>query len=165
MSIVSITFSKLNAEKKKAVRGKVNVANNVAIKSVEKTSLAMAGSKQSSLKFTFEFTSKTEPEIGSILIEGDLVYMVDATQADEAVAAWKDSKPMRKEVITPVLNGILKKCNIEALILSQTMNLPSPVKLPTVSPDDASRQAAAGADDGGSGSEPSSGPSDDEKVE
>ena len=145
MSIVSIAFSKINAEKNKPIKGKVNVANNVAIKNVEKANLSMAGSQQSSLKFTFEFSSKTEPEIGSILIEGDLIFMLDASAVDETISDWKDNKPMKKEIITPVLNGILKKCNIEALILSQTLNLPSPVKLPTVSADDTSKQAPAGS--------------------
>ena len=145
MSIVSIALSKINAEKMKAVRGKVNVANNVAIKNVEKANISMGSSQQSSLRFTFEFTSKTEPEIGNILIEGDLVFMTEGSKVDETVNAWKESKPMHKDIITPVLNGILKKCNIEALIISQTLNLPSPVKLPSVSPDAASKTASAGS--------------------
>ncbi|MFP4117617.1 MAG: hypothetical protein ACLFTR_01710 [Candidatus Woesearchaeota archaeon] len=151
MSIVSIAFSKINAEKKKAVRGKVNVANNVAIKNVEKANISMGNTQQSPLKFSFEFTSKTEPEIGNILIEGDLVFMTEGSRADETINAWKESKPMQKDIITPVLNGILKKCNVEALIMSQTLNLPSPVKLPTVNPNDASNQASTGKQ-GGEGS-------------
>ncbi|MFW5852774.1 MAG: hypothetical protein ACOCUR_01980 [Nanoarchaeota archaeon] len=133
MSIVSISFSKIEAEKSKPTQGKVNVANNVGIKKLEKASLQMGNTKQDSLKFSFEFSSKTEPSIGSILIEGDVIFVAEKQVVEDAVKAWDDKKPIDQELLTPVLNGILKRCNVEALVLSQTMNLPSPIKLPTVS--------------------------------
>lgn len=133
MSIVSISFSKIEAEKSKPTQGKVNVVNNVGIKKLEKASLQMGNTKQDSLKFSFEFSSKTEPSIGSILIEGDVIFVAEKQVVEDAVKAWDDKKPIDQELLTPVLNGILKRCNVEALVLSQTMNLPSPIKLPTVS--------------------------------
>ena len=143
MSIVSLTYSKINAEKSKNVQGKVNVSNNVAIKDVQKASFVMGSAKQDSLKFSFEFSSKTEPSVGSILIEGDLIYLADGKTVEEALELWKDKKPLPKEIITAVINGILKKCNIEALILSQTMNLPAPIKLPSVNAAEASESSKA----------------------
>ena len=133
MSIVSLTFSKINAEKSKAIQGKVNVVNNIAIKNVDKANFIIGKVQQDSLRFSFEFTSKTEPSIGSIVIEGDVIYMAEPDSVEKVMSDWKEKKPISKEIITPVINGILKKCNIEALILSQTMNLPAPIKLPSVS--------------------------------
>ena len=133
MSIVSLTYSKINAEKTKPIQGKVNVVNNVAIKNVEKVNFIVGSVKQDSLKFSFEFTSKTEPEIGSILIEGDVIFLVESGDAEKVVSDWKEKKPVNKDIVAPVINGILRKCNVEALIMSQTMNLPAPIKLPSVS--------------------------------
>ncbi len=138
MSIVSITFSKISAEKSKPIKGKVNVANNVAIKDIKKANFKMANVEQNSLRFSFEFTSKTEPEIGNITLEGDVVYILEKEKMESVLKSWEEKKPVQKDVITPVINAILKKSNIEALMLSQTMNLPSPVKLPSVDPSKAS---------------------------
>ncbi len=143
MSIVSLTYSKINAEKTKNIQGKVNVSNNVAIKDVQKASFVMGTAKQESLKFSFEFSSKTEPSVGSILIQGDLIYLANSAVVDESLELWKEKKPLPKDIITTVINGILKKCNVEALIISQTMNLPSPIKLPSVSSAEASETSKA----------------------
>ena len=140
MSIVSLTFSKIQAEKSKSIQGKVNVVNNVAIKNVEKANFVIGSSKQESLKFSFEFTSKTEPSVGSILIEGDVLFLVKSEDVEDVLKSWEEKKPIPKEIITPVINGVLKKCNVEALILSQTMNLPSPIKLPSVSANEANEK-------------------------
>ena len=42
------------------------------------------------------------------------------------------SKKVPKDVMTAILNTVLTKCNIEALILSQKVNLPAPIPLPAV---------------------------------
>jgi hypothetical protein len=39
--------------------------------------------------------------------------------------------------MSAILNTVLTKCNIEALILSQEVNLPSPIPLPKVKVDSA----------------------------
>ncbi|MFW6230766.1 MAG: hypothetical protein ACOC32_01950 [Nanoarchaeota archaeon] len=143
MSIVSISFSKIQAEKHKPIQGKVNVANNVAIKKIEKADFVVGDVKQDCLKFSFEFTSKTEPEIGEIVFGGDVIFLAKKETVADVVAAWNAKKPVQKEIITPVINAVLKKCNIEALVLSQTMNLPAPLKLPSVSPKEASEKAAS----------------------
>ncbi len=133
-----MTFSKINAEKSKPIQGKVNVVNNVGIKDVKKANFVVGDVKQDCLRFTFEFASKTEPSIGNITIDGDVLYLAKKDVVDETIENWDAKKPIRKEILTPVINGILKRCNIEALGLSQTMNLPAPLKLPSVSAKEAS---------------------------
>ena len=41
-------------------------------------------------------------------------------------------KKIAKDIMSRVLNAVLAKCNIEALILSQEVNLPPPIPLPKV---------------------------------
>jgi hypothetical protein len=141
MSIVSISFSKIQAEKFKPIQGKVNVANNVAIKNIQKADFIVGDVKQDCLKFTYEFTSKTEPAIGEILFTGDVIFLSKKETVEDVVKTWEAKKPVDKEILTPVINAVLKKCNIEALVLSQTMNLPAPLKLPSVSSKEASEKA------------------------
>ena len=132
MAIVGFNFTKINVERKEMQKGKINISNNVAIKDVKPTDISLGKEKQDALKFTFEFTSRFEPKIGSILLGGDLLFLGDANKIKEVSEGWKKDKRVPKEIMGSILNTILAKCNIQALILSQEVNLPPPVPLPKV---------------------------------
>jgi len=132
MTIIANNFTKITVEKKGAAKGKVSISNNVSIDSVEKTDLTVGTTKQSALKFTFEFVSKYEPKVGDIILNGELLFLEKPEKVDQIVAEWKKNKRVPKEVMAPLLNSILTKCNIEALLLSREINLPPPVQLPRV---------------------------------
>jgi len=131
--IVGFGFTKLSAEKKENAKGKIDINNNVSIKDVLEENFALGKDKsQNILKFIFEFTSKYEPNVGNILFEGELLYMEEPKKAKEILADWKKNKKLPKDLMAGLLNTILTKCNIQALILSQQVNLPPPIPLPKV---------------------------------
>ncbi len=130
--IVGFGFTKLSAERNEAAKGKIDINNNVTIKNVEEADISLGKNNQSVIKFLFEFTSKYEPNVGNILFEGELLYMDDAKKTKEILASWKKDKKVPKELMAGLLNTILTKCNIQALILSQEINLPAPIPLPKV---------------------------------
>jgi hypothetical protein len=132
MVIVGINFTKINVEKKSLIAGKVNINNNISIKDVEEKDLALGKSKQKGLRFLFEFTSKYEPDIGHIFLNGDVIYLGEEKQIKDLATGWKKNKRLPKEIMTHILNNVLTKCNIEALILSGVINLPPPIPLPKV---------------------------------
>lgn len=131
MAIVGFSFNKINVEKHKALTGKININSNISIKDVEESTLGL-GKGQKGMKFSFEFISSYEPKIGSIKLEGDVTLLETATKADEIIKSWKKDKQIPKEIMAAVLNTALNRCNIEALILSQQVNLPPQIKLPKV---------------------------------
>lgn len=130
--IVGFGFKKLSAEKYDAAAGKIDINNNVSIKDVQEDSFSFGKEKQSILKFMFEFTSKYNPSVGTILFEGELLYLEDQKKIKEILSSWKKDKKVPKEIMAGLLNTILTKCNIQALILSQEVNLPPPIPLPKV---------------------------------
>ena len=132
MTIIGFNFNKINVEKKTSVKGKINISNNISIKSVEEYPLAVGKTQQKGLKFTFEFVSKYEPKVAEINLTGSVLTLQEAPKVEELVNAWKKDKKLPKEVMTPVINTALTKCNIQALILSQELNLPPPIPLPKV---------------------------------
>ncbi|MEM4263998.1 MAG: hypothetical protein QW666_03855 [Candidatus Woesearchaeota archaeon] len=132
MTIVGLNFSKIIVDRQGMPKGKISVTNNIQVKAVEKTDLAVGKAKQNALKFEFEFNAKYEPNIASIKLEGTTTYFDAPEKIEELEKAWKKDKKLPKEVMTPVLNNILTKCNIEALILSREVNLPPPMQLPSV---------------------------------
>jgi len=58
--------------------------------------------------------------------------MESSTKTKEVLDEWKKAKRVPKDVMTSILNTVLTRCNIEALILSQAVNLPPPIPLPSV---------------------------------
>lgn len=134
MTIIGFNFRKINAEKTIAASsGKVDIANNVSVKNVEETDIPVGAKKQKALKFTYEFATKYEPSLGSINIEGDILYLADENSIDKTMKEWKKNKKVDKEILTPILNTILARCSIKGLLISQDLNLPSPMQLPRVS--------------------------------
>ena len=132
MAVIGFNFNKINVEKKDIGKGKVNISNNVAIKNIEQKGISLGKSKQEALRFTFEFTSKYEPSLGSILLSGDVLFLTDSQKSKEILDGWKKDKKVPKDIMAGILNTVLAKCNIQALILSQEVNLPPPIPLPKV---------------------------------
>jgi len=131
--IVGFSFTKLSAEKGAPSKGKIDINNNVSIKDVQEDSFSLGKDKQQNvLRFLFEFTSKYEPNVGSILFEGELLYMEEPKKIKEILGDWKNDKKLPKEMMAGLLNTVLTKCNVQALILSQQVNLPPPIPLPKV---------------------------------
>tara|TARA_Y100000310_G_scaffold301528_1_gene338083 strand:+ start:490 stop:918 length:429 start_codon:yes stop_codon:yes gene_type:complete len=130
MTIVGFNFTKIDAEKKEPVKGKININNNVTIKNVGEKKISLANDKQKVLSFTFEFTAKYDPDVGSITITGDILYMEAAAKVKEIMDGWKKDKKLPKDMMPLILNTVLNKCNIQALILSEQINLPPPIPMP-----------------------------------
>ena len=132
MTIVGFDFTKIDAEKKAPVKGKISINNNVTIKNVEEHDLNLGKEKRNALKFVFEFTAKYDPGIGDIKLGGNVIYMADSKKITEILDGWKKDKKLPKDISTGVLNNVLTRCNIQALILSRDINLPPPIPLPKV---------------------------------
>lgn len=113
------------------VKGKIQVNNNVSLTNVEKAEFAVAP-KQASAKFYFEFTAKYEPKVADILLSGFLIFADKEESVKSIIDGWKKDKKLPKEVMSSVLNIVLSRCNVEALLLAREVNLPPPIPLPKV---------------------------------
>ena len=132
MTIVGFNFNRIDVERKKSSGGKINISNNVAIKDVVDTDLSLGSETQKAVKFEFEFVSKYDPNIGKILLGGDVLFLASKDKTKAILDNWKKSKKVDKDLMSNILNTVLTKSNVQALILSQEVNLPSPMPLPKV---------------------------------
>jgi hypothetical protein len=132
MTMLGFNFKEIKVSRKEGVKGKVNIKNNVAITDIKEQDLSLGDKSQSALKFFFEFTSKYEPGLGEILLAGDILFMESTQKTKEILEEWKKSKKVPKDIMAGILNTVLSKCNIEALVLSQKVNLPPPIPMPSV---------------------------------
>lgn len=131
-SIVGFGLTKINIERKKEGQGKLSIANNIAVKDVNDTKFTIGGTKQTGLKFNFIFESKYEPETAEMVMEGSLMYMTEDADAKKILATWKKDKKIDQPLLEAILNYVLDKCNLEALMLARDLNLPPPFPLPKI---------------------------------
>lgn len=130
MAIVGFNFTKILAEKNSGIKGKVDIKNNISVKNVESAELALGDSKEKAIKFSFDFKSEYSPAVGRINFTSDLMYMNDAPKLDEILKSWKKNKQVPRDVMGEIMNTVLMRCNVEALMLSRDVNLPPPVPMP-----------------------------------
>jgi hypothetical protein len=131
MALIGFNFTKISVEKKKAANGKVNITNNISFINISESKVNFVD-KKSALNLEFEFICKYEPGIGKIELKGSALELLEPEKVKETIESWNKNKKLPPKIAEKVMNTLLNKCYIESLILSNAINLPSPVPLPKV---------------------------------
>ena len=132
MSIIGFNFTKIAAERNEGIQGQVNIKNNLAIKGIEKQDLSITSKDQFGLKVSFEFTSKLEPNMGSITIHANVLMLETKEEGQKILAEWEKTNKLDDELMKQTFTFMLRRCTIKALLLAEDLNLPSPLPLPQV---------------------------------
>jgi hypothetical protein len=129
MAFVGFDFHKIEVNKKEVEKGKISISNNISIKDVKKADIKV--SKDNAVKFYFEYLSDYKA-LGKILLGGSVVYLSTKEDVKKIVDEWKKDKKVKKELMAVLINRILQKCNVQTIILADTVNMPPPVPMPKV---------------------------------
>ncbi len=130
MPVLGFNYTELSAEKMAPVQGKVSINNNVSVTSVDEQEISF--DDQEAVRIEFRYQSEYEPEVANITIEGNIIYVSEQYSTDELVDEWGDSESLPEDAMRDVINNVLSKCNVEAILLSRDLNIPSPIPLPKV---------------------------------
>ncbi len=130
MAIVGFNLTKMLAERKAAGSGEISVQMGLVFKDVTEAKLKISDKKRGGLKYSFEFTTSYTPDLGSIVLTGDIVDVQDIQTVKALIKSWKKDKTLDNEKILDVYNTALGRCSIQAILLSKEMGLPSPIPLP-----------------------------------
>lgn len=129
--IFGITIVSINAiNNRKPNIKEISVSSTPQIKNVKEKELEGIEGKLLLIEFTF--TTKYEPEVGEITIEGEILYK--PKDIDEVIKYWKKNKKLPDEIAIPILNTLFRKCLTEAVDISEKLQLPPPIIFPTVKP-------------------------------
>lgn len=131
MTIVKINLHKVHAERSlDAKGGQVKINNTASVKNVE--SLDFAAEGKSGAKFTFEFNCDYQPDLGMINVAGQVLFVDTDEVIKNLLEQWEKEKKVPNEVMERIVNAVLHKGNIQAIKISEEVNLPSPLPLPKV---------------------------------
>ena len=131
MAVVGFNFTSITASRDAAMSGKVTINNNVSILEMSESNVNL-GNTQKALKVDFSYKTDylAEKKVGNIDILGNLLYLLDEKKATETLEAWKKSRKVDQSIMLQIINTTLNKCNIQALMIADTVGLPAPLKLP-----------------------------------
>lgn len=140
MSIVAFNFTKISAERN-ANQSKYQVQNKTAIDEIKTVDLG----KQKTLVFTFVQETDYSPNLGKILLKGEVVVLSNEKEAADTIASFNKNKRFEAKLMEKVYNAILQRCGVESLILARDIGLPSPVRLPRLNATPAKAASAPAA--------------------
>lgn len=133
MPILGINFDKLSVEKKKAIQGNLNVEVNVKIVDVSKEEMSFSSKETSVLRIDFAYSLRYDPKVADLVINGHLHFLEDKKVIEDTLHQWKKEKKMDNKISKTLLNAVLIKSHMKALLLAQEVNLPPHIRMPILS--------------------------------
>lgn len=130
--IVGHKINKINVEVGEP-KGRVEIKSGVNLKDVYQKDFFAAGEKKSGLNFDFTFTADYSGA-GKIEVDGAVFFVEDKKVLDKLEKQWKKDKKIEDEAIVPILNRAMSIGYIEAIILADRVKLPSPLRMPMITP-------------------------------
>ncbi|MFH1637713.1 MAG: hypothetical protein ABIB71_04795 [Candidatus Woesearchaeota archaeon] len=132
MPIIGINFDKLYVEKKGEIKPPLSINTNVNVTEMKKEDLSFSSKDSQVLRLDFEFKLEYKPDVAAMSIGGHIHFLENNKDIDSMLKEWKKEKKLKKEFAREILNSVLIKSNIKALLLSQEVNLPPHIRLPVL---------------------------------
>ncbi|MDI3473897.1 MAG: hypothetical protein PWR30_220 [Candidatus Woesearchaeota archaeon] len=131
MTVLGLNITKMYIEKKGAIEKGAQVNTNINLLTVKESKIKSEPTDRIGAVVSFEAKVEYSPNIADIVISGDLVFSdKDEKVVTDAISRWEKEKKLPTDISIEVYNAILRRVNIEALILADRMRLPPPFKMP-----------------------------------
>ncbi len=131
MRIIGFNFKKINAERKKDLKGKIEVKTHIDIEKIEKETLDIAGDI---LRFSFLYSISYDPDHAKLSFEGTILAKPD--QGEDVAKLIKEhnkKKHLPEDITLMIFNFIIGKCTLKALQLEEEFNIPPHIPIPKFS--------------------------------
>ncbi|MBM3304293.1 MAG: hypothetical protein FJY76_04280 [Candidatus Aenigmarchaeota archaeon] len=128
MPIVGLSFNSIEARRKQLPRGEIKVNSSPKVSDIKEVDMPSLGKK--ALSLTFEFLTEYQPDIGSIRVEGEMVYMADSNA--KILAQWKKDRTLPEDASVEILNQLFRKCLLKVSNFAEELQLPIPIQIPRV---------------------------------
>ena len=140
MPVVGFNFDKFHVERKKPLEAPLNVDTGMKIVDIKQEEIPLSGDKtQTVMKVDYEFSVRYDPKQAEILIEGHLMFLEEKDKLVKMIAEWKKTKKFEPKATQLIMNNVLLRCNIKALLLGQELGLPPHIRLPMIQPADSEK--------------------------
>jgi len=134
MPIVGFNYDKISIERKNQIKQNISVKNDMKIEDIKQVKIPIAKKEEEVLQFNFRYSTEYRPNIAHIEIKGHILFLDKLEETKKIMNEWKKTKKLPANIMGQIINTILIKCGIKALSLSQDLNLPPHIRIPTLAP-------------------------------
>lgn len=131
MKIIGFTLNKINAEKIKPIKGKLEIKSGINVDDIVKAEASV--SDKSALKIDFTFKIEYEPEYGKLELKGSIVLLDEKDESKDILKDWKKKK-FDHTMKIGLFNFIMERCNLKTLQLEEELGLPFHIPFPKLAP-------------------------------
>lgn len=127
MPIIGFKSKKILGERKKELgefKSEIEIGYEFTILKIEENA------KEKTLDVEFRFNVKYEPEVGNLILEGVLTYLLE--NENDYIKNEKKEIILSKDVYQKISNVLMKMSIIELFNIARSLYLPVPLNLPTV---------------------------------
>lgn len=130
MAITGIVFDKFLVERLKDIEAPLKINSNISVTDVGREK--SPEKDKASLRFDFVFGLDYTPKQAVVELRGHLLFAEKEKEIDRIYSGWKKTKKIDPSLMEKVMNAMLFRCNIKALLLSQELGLPPHIRMPTL---------------------------------
>lgn len=131
MQIIGFNLTKISAERKEKLEGKLEIKQNIGIDDISKEKIPI--SENEILKIKFNFGMDYSPDFAKLEFEGEVLLLPDKEEMKNFLKSWK-KKQVPEQARVLLFNFIINKCNMKALNLEDELNIPLHVQMPRINP-------------------------------
>jgi len=131
MRLVGFNFTKISGEKLKEKVEDLKIETKIDVKEVSEVKQTFFKTKEEMINIKFYYGLEFNPKLATLDFEGNMVLSLDSKKAKEIVKEWKNKK-VNESFREPLFNIILQKCNVKALQIEESLNLPIHFRMPSV---------------------------------
>lgn len=130
MAITGIIFDKFLVEKLKDIEAPLKINSNISVTDVKKEKSSDKGNAV--LRFDFVFGLDYTPKQAVVELKGHILITEKEKDIERIYSDWKKTKKVDPSLMERVMNAVLFRSNIKALLLSQEIGLPPHIPMPTL---------------------------------
>ncbi len=129
MPVIGVNLRKIDSEREDDVGGNLKVNNTPKIKEVKMRTVGSLGKEALSIDFDYlcEY-SKDDEKIAEIEIGGEVLFLTDDPEG--VLENWEENKDLPDEIVVPVINSIMRKSLTKAVDISESLQIPPPIRFP-----------------------------------
>ena len=133
MNILNVTFNSIKASKNAMPKGKIGVKSNTKLDSLTESKMGLDKTK-TALKFGFTYKTEYTPSFAEIELKGEATALMDKKEADKVQEQWEKDKTkgLDKKFAALLINTLMGKCALQAMVMAKELSLPSPIPLPRI---------------------------------
>ncbi|MDY6768509.1 MAG: hypothetical protein SVW02_00160 [Candidatus Nanohaloarchaea archaeon] len=129
--IVGFSIGSIDAEKMDMKGGETNINYSSSITDVEEAEVSSIDDDIARISFDFGLVyQQGGDEVADMSFTGDVLWQGD----DGLVDAWEEDESIDDDVAAAITNHIYRKCLTRAVGMADALELPSPVPMPRVTP-------------------------------